>query len=160
MANAAAYLREINAESIHVQAVEKGCEAFAEAREGLVHELQLHEVLLQVGHGVAELGKAILEIFEGVRGGGIRCAASRDRVAEGGARGRAQGGGGAGDAGARRFGTCADDAGGGRRRGDGGCGSHCVQFTPAASKVVFIWMCNERGPIAKHDLPRWTTHHG
>jgi hypothetical protein len=22
---------------------------------------------------------------------------------------------------------------------------------------VFIWMCNERGPIAKHDLPRWTT---
>ena len=85
-----AYLWEVDAESIHVQAVEKGCEAFAEAREGLVHELQLHEVLLQVGHGVAQLGEPVLQPVERIGRGGV--AGALGAVAERAARGRAQGG--------------------------------------------------------------------
>jgi hypothetical protein len=31
-----------------------------------MHKLQLHKVLLEIGHGVTQFGKAILEAFEGI----------------------------------------------------------------------------------------------
>jgi hypothetical protein len=44
--------REVHHERVHVQPVEKCSEAFAEASEGLVHELEVHEVGFEVGHAV------------------------------------------------------------------------------------------------------------
>lgn len=63
-----AYLGEINTESIHVQAVEEGGEALVESLEALVHELEVHEVGFQIGHGVGELGEGGLEGIEGKGG--------------------------------------------------------------------------------------------
>ena len=63
------HLGEINTESIHVHAVQKAGKALAEPRQTLVHQLQLHKVLLQVCHGVAQLGESVLQALERVGGG-------------------------------------------------------------------------------------------
>jgi hypothetical protein len=55
------YLREIHAESAHVQSVEEAAKALVEAIEALVQELQVHEVGFKVGHTVAQLGKSWFE---------------------------------------------------------------------------------------------------
>jgi hypothetical protein len=61
-----AYLWKINTECVHVHAVEKAGKALREARQALMHELQLDKIRLEVGHGVTELGEAILEALERV----------------------------------------------------------------------------------------------
>lgn len=58
------YFWEIDAESIHVHAVEKPSEALREARQAFVHQLQLHEVLFEIGHGIAELSEPVLQALE------------------------------------------------------------------------------------------------
>ena len=111
-----AYLWKVDTESIHVHAVEKGGKALREARQALVHQLQLHKVLLQVGHCVAQLGEAILEAFEGI----ARGTPTLRRVAQGRARRGAERrrGAGAGGFAAR---AAVRGRGGGRCRGHGGC---------------------------------------
>jgi|SRR5690242_11876420 len=65
------HLGEIHTKGVHVHAVQEPGEALAEARKALVHQLQLHKVLLQVGHGVAQLGEPVLQALERIRGRGI-----------------------------------------------------------------------------------------
>lgn len=76
------YLWIVNTEGVHVEAIEEAGKALAEPGQALVHQLEVHHVRLEVGHGVGELAKVRLEGVE--REGGIT--ARRDRVAEGGAR--------------------------------------------------------------------------
>lgn len=52
LTNTPAYLWKIHAKRIHIQTVQKACEALAKPRQALVHELQVHEVRLQIGHAV------------------------------------------------------------------------------------------------------------
>jgi len=59
-----AYLWKVDTESIHVHTVEEAREALGEARQAFVHQLQLHEVLFEIGHSVAELSETILEALE------------------------------------------------------------------------------------------------
>lgn len=63
-AGAFAYLGEINAEGIHVEAVHEAGKALAEAGQALVHELEVHHVGLEVGDGIGELGEGGLEGIE------------------------------------------------------------------------------------------------
>ena len=85
------HLWEINAESVHVHAVQESGEALAEPRQALMHDLQGHEVLLQIRHGVAEFRELILEVFQWVRRGCVGSFAAGYALAERGARGRAEG---------------------------------------------------------------------
>lgn len=62
-------LGEIHTERVHVQSVEEGGEVLVEARQALVHELQMHEVRFEVGHRVRQLGEGGFEGLEGKRGG-------------------------------------------------------------------------------------------
>jgi hypothetical protein len=55
------YLREIHAESAHIQPIEEAAKALVEAIETLVQELQVHEVGFQIGHAVAQLGECWFE---------------------------------------------------------------------------------------------------
>jgi hypothetical protein len=55
------HLREIHAESAHIQPIEEAAKALVEAIETLVQELQVHEVGFQIGHAVAQLGKCWFE---------------------------------------------------------------------------------------------------
>jgi hypothetical protein len=41
---------EVDYEGIHVETVEKACEAFTKSAETLVHELKVHEVCFKIGH--------------------------------------------------------------------------------------------------------------
>lgn len=59
------YLWEIDAERVHIQAVQKTSETLAESRQTLVHQLQVHEIGLEVGHGVCELRKLRLQSVDG-----------------------------------------------------------------------------------------------
>jgi hypothetical protein len=61
-----AYLWKVDTEGVHVHAVEKASKALGEARQALMHQLQLDKIRLEVGHGVAELGEAILKALERV----------------------------------------------------------------------------------------------
>lgn len=75
------HLRKVDAESVHVHAIQEPSEALAEPRKALVHQLQLHKVLLQVGHGVAQLRKPILQTIERIGScsvaGALRAVAER-----------------------------------------------------------------------------------
>lgn len=51
------YLWEVHAESVHVQSVQEAGEALTEARQTLVHQLQVHEIGFKIGHGVGQLGE-------------------------------------------------------------------------------------------------------
>ena len=46
------YLREVHAEGVHVQPIQKASEALTEARKALVHQLEVHHVRLEVSHGI------------------------------------------------------------------------------------------------------------
>lgn len=46
------HLGKIHTKSVHIQAVQEGSEALVETLETLVHELEMHEVGFEVGHGV------------------------------------------------------------------------------------------------------------
>lgn len=63
------HLRKVDTKRIHVHAIKKACEALAESRETFMHKLQLHEILLQVGHGVGQLCEPVLQAFEGIGAG-------------------------------------------------------------------------------------------
>lgn len=109
------HLWKINTESIHVHAIQEAGKALRKASKTLVHELQLHKVLFQVGHGVAQLCEAVLQALERI---GRRCAAAAlGAVAEGAARGGAERG-----CWARARGARAEAA----RFLDGCCRCHCV----------------------------------
>ena len=60
------YLWEIHTESIHVQSVQEAGEALAEARQALMHQLQVHEVGFKVSHGVGQFGELW---FQGIDAG-------------------------------------------------------------------------------------------
>lgn len=57
-------LWEVNTKGIHIEPVEETSKALAEASQALVHELEVHQVRLQVGHGVGELAELGLEGVE------------------------------------------------------------------------------------------------
>lgn len=57
-------LGELDAKRIHVDAVQEAGKALGEARQALVHDLEVHHVCLEVGHGVGELCKRRLEGVE------------------------------------------------------------------------------------------------
>ena len=59
------YLGKVDAERVHIQAVEKTGKAFAEPGEALVHELVMHHVGLEIRHGIGQLGERRLESVEG-----------------------------------------------------------------------------------------------
>lgn len=59
------HLGIVNTEGIHVEAVHEAGEALAEAGQALMHELEVHHVGLEVGHGVRQLSKGGLEGVEG-----------------------------------------------------------------------------------------------
>lgn len=65
----ATYLREINNERIHVQAIQETGETLSKPAEALVHELKMHQVRLEVRHRVAEFGELGLEGIERRRSG-------------------------------------------------------------------------------------------
>lgn len=65
------YLRKINTESIHVEAIEKTGKALAEPGQALVHQLEMHHVGFEIGHGIRELGERGLEGVERKRGTAI-----------------------------------------------------------------------------------------
>lgn len=54
-------LREIDAERVHVQAIQKSGKVLRESREGFVHQLQVHEVGLQICHAICEFGECGLQ---------------------------------------------------------------------------------------------------
>lgn len=62
-------LGEIDTKRTHVETVEEAGKVLVEARDGLVQDLQVHHVGLEVGHAVAELGKGGLEALEREGGG-------------------------------------------------------------------------------------------
>lgn len=86
------YLGKIHAKGIHVEPVQKASEGLAEARKALVHKLEMHHVGLQVGHGIRQLGEGRLERVE--REWRVTVTSTTGRVAERGARGGAERGGG------------------------------------------------------------------
>lgn len=55
------YFWEVHTERIHIQAVQETRKTLAETRQALMHQLEVHEVGLQVGHGVCEFRKLRLE---------------------------------------------------------------------------------------------------
>lgn len=61
----ALYLGEVNTESIHIHAVKKTGKTLAESRQALMHQLQVHKVCLQTGHGICKFGKLRLESIYG-----------------------------------------------------------------------------------------------
>lgn len=63
-------LRKVDAKRVHVQAVEKTGEALAKPRQALVHQLEVHDVGLQIGHRVCQFRKLRLQSVDG--GGGLR----------------------------------------------------------------------------------------
>lgn len=60
-----AYLWEIHTKRVHIHAVQETSEALAKARQTLVHQLQVHEVGLQVSHGVCKFRKLRLQGIDG-----------------------------------------------------------------------------------------------
>lgn len=46
------YLGEVDTECVHVQTVQEASKRLAKPSERLVHELKVHQVGLQVGHGI------------------------------------------------------------------------------------------------------------
>jgi hypothetical protein len=109
------HLGKIHTEGVHVQPVQEARKALAEPRQALVHQLQLHEVGLQVRHGVAELRERHLEVVQRRRFAAVRPLGAPRAVAEGTARAGPQGCRGPR---ARRFGARSAEGWGG-----GGC--HC-----------------------------------
>ena len=71
------YLGKVDAKCVHIQAIEKTRKGFAEARQTLVHYLEMHHVRLKVGHGIRQFGKGGLERVEGERAVAIDTCASR-----------------------------------------------------------------------------------
>lgn len=59
------YLGEIHAERVHIQAIQEARKALTEPCQALVHQLQVHEVSLQVRHGIGELRKLRLQGIDG-----------------------------------------------------------------------------------------------
>ena len=59
------YLWEIDAERVHIQAVQETSKTLAEPRQALVHQLQMHEVGLKIGHGVCQLRELRLQRIDG-----------------------------------------------------------------------------------------------
>ena len=55
------YLWKVDAEGVHVHPIEKARKTLIEPAEAFVHQLQVHEVGFQVGHGVGKLSKGRLE---------------------------------------------------------------------------------------------------
>lgn len=86
------HLGKIHHKGIHVQAVQETRKTLAKAAQTLVHELQVHEIGLQVGHGVGELGKLRLQGVERLVSvaGGLRMVRACGRRAERCARRRSQ----------------------------------------------------------------------
>lgn len=59
------YLWEIHTERIHIQPVEETGKTLTEARQALVHQLQVHEVGLEICHRIGQLGKLWLQGIDG-----------------------------------------------------------------------------------------------
>lgn len=57
-------LREVDTKGIHVETIHEAGEALAEAGQALMHELEMHHVGLEVGHGIRQLSKGGLEGIE------------------------------------------------------------------------------------------------
>lgn len=57
-------LGEVNTKSIHIEPIEKACKRLAKPSQTLVHELKVHQVSLQIGHGIRQLCKGRLEDVE------------------------------------------------------------------------------------------------
>lgn len=55
----------VNTERIHVEAIHEAGKALAEPGQALVHQLEVHHIGLEVGHGVRQLRKGGLEGVEG-----------------------------------------------------------------------------------------------
>lgn len=79
------YLGIVNAERVHVEAVHEAGEALAEPGQALMHQLEMHHIGLEVGHGVRQFGEGGLEGIEGERG--LAARAPTGGIAEGRARG-------------------------------------------------------------------------
>lgn len=93
-----AYLRKIHTKCPHIEPVQKARKALPKPAEALVHELQVHEVRLQIRHRVRQLCKlrlqpvqregailgAVIGIVVGVAEGGARRGAERRRGARDG----------------------------------------------------------------------------
>lgn len=79
------HLRKIHAESIHIHAIQEPSKALAEARQTLMHQLQLHEIALQIRHCVGQLSEVILKELKRRRRGRIGTADALYAVAKGGA---------------------------------------------------------------------------
>lgn len=58
------HLREVDTERIHVETIHEAGEALTETGQALMHELKMHHVGLEVGHGVRQLSKGGLEGIE------------------------------------------------------------------------------------------------
>lgn len=58
------YFRKIDAECVHIHAVEKTRKTLGKTCEAFMHKLELYEILLEVGHGIAQLCEAILQPFK------------------------------------------------------------------------------------------------
>lgn len=72
------HLGEIDTKRIHVHAVQKTGKALAETRQTLMHQLQMHEIGFEVGHGVGEFCKLGLQGID--RRLGISCIADTASV--------------------------------------------------------------------------------
>jgi hypothetical protein len=60
-----AYLWEIHTKRVHVHAVQETSKALAKARQTLVHQLQVHEIGLQIGHRVGQFCKLWFQRIDG-----------------------------------------------------------------------------------------------
>lgn len=70
-----AHFWKIDAKGIHVEPVEEAGKVLAEARQALVHELEVHHVGLEIGDGISELGERGLECVQGETVRAAVCAA-------------------------------------------------------------------------------------
>lgn len=124
------YLGKINAKGIHIQAIQEAGKGLAEAGQALVHELEMHHVGLQVGHGVGQLGEGGLEHVERERALSAAVAGgAAGGVAEGGARGWSEGGGGT------------RSRGGALGGGLEGFGGHCLVLAGWVGGGRFVRVC-------------------
>lgn len=78
------YLRKVDAKCIHVETVQEASKRLAKAGKALVHDLEVHHVDFQIGHGVRKFREGRLECVQGEWG--IAIAGAPSRVAKRGAR--------------------------------------------------------------------------
>lgn len=59
------YLWEIHAESVHIQPIQETGKTLTETRQAFVHQLQVHEIGLEIGHGVGQFRELRLQGIDG-----------------------------------------------------------------------------------------------